>query len=233
MELKMIETKLECAILNNAKWCLDVWGSHSLRTMVEDGLYCCPEQVPDFYPNIITTKPGTPDLQCRIANIVAQASPQKLSAKDSYDNCDFASLGFKRLFNAQWIYRNAGNYSQDKTALDWYLVKTPQELELWEASWDPREPGGRCIFRSALLAKSSISFWMAFSKGKVMAGYVANITDDVVGISNIFGAQQECIAHCGVQYADRDIVGYENNLALSNAINLGFEIVGDLSVWIR
>jgi hypothetical protein len=77
-----------------------------------------------------------------------------------------------------------------------------------------------------------VTFWAGRSAGTLKAGYISNITGAVVGLSNTFGRYEDCLAHAAHQFPAQRLVTYEPTEAAAPAINLGFEAIGDLTIWI-
>jgi hypothetical protein len=74
---------------------------------------------------------------------------------------------------------------------------------------------------------------------EVVAGFIANRSEAVVGVSNLFtttgkleAAWSACIATLDAAFPQLPIVGYESGEALAAAHECGFESVGRLRVWI-
>lgn len=228
----MPNPKAILAIQNNAEWCSRIWKCHGLRTFQEKHLWFCPADVPDFYPNVITMQQGETDITGEIAEVRTQYASQNFSVKDSFAEADLRELNLHRLFDANWLYLSPENNKLPAPNLDWAPVKSDVELGFWETHWDAREDGCKSIFLPALLADPSVEFWAGRSQGNIEAGFITNITGPVVGISNTFGMYEDCIAHAAFQFSNYGIVSYENTETVSEATSLGFEITGDLAVWI-
>jgi hypothetical protein len=79
----------------------------------------------------------------------------------------------------------------------------------------------------------------ALMHDRIIAGAIANRTDDVVGLSNVFAPEGAaarfwpgCIGTAIDAFAGLPLVGYESGGELAIALALGFEAVGPLRVWV-
>lgn len=75
--------------------------------------------------------------------------------------------------------------------------------------------------------------------GEIIAGAIANQSDDVVGLSNMFGPQGQglrvwsgAVAAALEAFPGRPLVGYDSGSDLAGAQSVGFVAVGPLKVWI-
>ena len=96
------------------------------------------------------------------------------------------------------------------------------------------------LFLPALLAVRDSAFLAAYQDEAIVAGAIANRTDEVVGLSNVFVPLAEspwfwagCIAAIQERFLGLPIVGYQRGPEVAVAQAVGFEKVQDLRVWIR
>lgn len=228
----MSKSKVRLAVHNNAQWCLTIWQCHGLQTFQKDSLWSCSADVPDFYPNVVTMQPAGAALTAEIANIRAQNASPRFSVKDSFADLNPERLGLARLFDANWLYLAPGDRKPTPPDLHWAPTSTAVELARWESCWDGREGDCDPIFLPALLADPSVAFWAGWSDGEIKAGYISNVTGPVVGLSNNFGPYEDCVHHASSQFSDLGLVSYEATDAVSTAKRAGFDVIGDLTVWI-
>ncbi|MEH6476969.1 MAG: hypothetical protein V7727_14860 [Sneathiella sp.] len=228
----MANSKTMLAIQNNAEWCLRIWQCHGLRTFQEKNLWFCPADVPAFYPNLITMRQGVADITGEIAKARTEYASQNFSVKDSFAETDLQELNLHRLFDANWLFLSPGHNKLPASNLDWAPITSDFELGIWETHWDAREGGCKSIFLPALLADPSVKFLAGRLEGNIEAGFITNITGPVVGVSSTFGMYEDCIAHAAFQFPNYSIVSYENVETVSEATSQGFEITGDLAVWV-
>jgi hypothetical protein len=214
---------------NNARWCDAVCRSHGLATRFVDGLWVALEGSPRFYPDVVTIRP---DIS---ASDVMTHLPAAESVKDSFACLDLDAEGFRILFDARWIVHRSPRSAA--TALVWTAVEGAGELDDWTtaAALDG-------IIRADLLAEPSIRIFAGrrSDDAPIDAGAIANLTGEVVGLSNVFGADQH--AHAvwrelqGVvasEFPGHAIVGYEREDDLASAIASGFTPLDPLRVWHR
>jgi hypothetical protein len=243
----MTPSKLEHAARNNAIWCETICRSHGIPGEFHKGMWLNRHAVPRFYSNMVTL--SSRDSAAQLAQLRALAAELKgpWSVKDSFSRLDLAPLGFRPLFQAAWLWctpfqspRSAGI-----PGLRWTRVGCEPELEEWESAWDqdPARPpaGGRPrLFLPALLDDPEIVLLAAYRGGSLAAGAIANHTDEVVGLSNVFVLDGEPAAFWP-QFLERvherfpglPVVGYERGPDLALARQAGFESLEPLTVWTR
>jgi len=88
------------------------------------------------------------------------------------------------------------------------------------------------LFLPALLANPEIVFIVASQDQELVAGAIANHTDDVVGLSNVFVPPDNpvafwagCVAMAQERFPGVPMVGYEHGPELAIAQAIGFEIL--------
>jgi hypothetical protein len=96
------------------------------------------------------------------------------------------------------------------------------------------------LFRPALLAEESLAFLAGWLGGRLVAGCVANVGADVVGMSNLFVREGDldagwagALAAVARRFPGRPVVGYERGETLAAAVRQGFASAGPLRVWLR
>ncbi len=231
---------LSAAAKNNAELCELVCVAHGVPGEFRDGYWTSRHEVAKFYPNFITVDP-TLDTVALYRDIDSFESGRNWAVKDSYSNIDLSQHGFKVLFSASWLVAPEEFSSSTPTSTTWKVVDSVDELKEWEAAWaDGQEQEVETIFKPALLQKPEITFIIGYQNKNIVAGAVANLSETVVGYSNLFVHDQnpdnywiemiELIRKC---YPGKPIVGYEHGDGLATALRLGFTILGDLNVWIK
>src|SRR6266700_2414202 len=131
------------------------------------------------------------------------------------------------------------------TGLHWTWVQSAPELAKWEMAWsgspanNPSTQQPR-LFLPALLANPEIVFIVAYQDQELVAGAIANHTDDVVGLSNVFVPPDDpvafwagCVAMAQERFPGVPMVGYEHGPELAIVQEIGFEILQPLKVWTR
>jgi hypothetical protein len=130
--------------------------------------------------------------------------------------------------------------------LTWGPIESVDDLRDWSAAH-----GGRSTFRPTLLDDPSVVMLAGRAgDGRLVAGAIATIGPDVVGISNAFAADRpaaadrdseearasvfgDATAAIAGRFPDRPIVGYQSGAGVDAALAAGFEAVGPLRVWLR
>lgn len=204
------------AVRNNAAWCEAICRAHGIAGEFGVDAWTNPRRTPPYYPDAVSLRPNA-----AAAGILAAIDTgPRCSIKDSFADLDFTAAGFRVLFDAEWITcpSSPGN-SQ------WTVT---QELREWEIAWG----GDGTLFLPDLLTQKGIAF-LAAPDGT--AGCIANLTDDVVGLSNLFGPDDvwpDAIAAVSNLFPGSPIVGYESGERLEGALRHGFSALGPLRVWL-
>ncbi len=233
---------------NNAAWCDAVCRAHGRPGEFTPELWINRQATPRYYPNAVTLI-GADGRTAQMAQLAAFTRSGNLAAwavKDSFCTLELAELGFRGLFEAEWIYRPATLPKPDFALADveWRTVDHPSELVAWEAAWagDPVDQfiDHPAVFMPALLADPDIAFVAAYQAERSIAGAIANRTPGVVGLSNVFAPSLHqstfwagCVAAVIDAFPGLPVVGYERGEELVLAQVLGFEIVGPLRIWAK
>lgn len=218
------------AAANNARWCDLVCRSHGLPTAMSDELWVARRGSPRFYPDAVTLAPG---LAADAVLSAIDPGPGS-SVKDSFADVELGPHGFEVLFEAQWLFRHPAGPPQ-RPRLDWHAVATADDFERWVGAADLQD-----VLRPDLIADATVHVLLAGREQPWAAGAVANVTDGVVGVSNVFEAGlgadavwSDLPAAVGEVAGDLPLVGYEWGDALGSAVASGFEAIGALRVWAK
>lgn len=228
------------AAANNATWCDIVCRTHGLDPTFDSVAWTSPARTPLFYPDVVTLVPGlsVPELLDRVDGSVG------CSIKDSFASLDLTALGFRVLFDAEWIMRplRARGPAPSEPAPSepaWRVVRDPDVFRAWERAWQP-EAGVPSVLTADLLEEPSVSVLAGHVGDSLVAGAVLTRTDHAVGISNFFAdpgvvapSWDGCLALARTLFADAMLVGYESGPALDAARAHGFSLAGPLRVWVR
>lgn len=219
---------------NNADLYAAMFSSHGLRYDRLPYGFVGRDRPPPFYSNLTVLSPGHAgeiDLQIRT---LAQSFDGALGVKDSFCELDLGPSGFDVLFNASWIWRDAGLPTCTST---WTRIATETDLRFWETAW--KQAGSATqhrMFTGTLLEQPEIAFLGQKRGDGFEAGCIANISDGCVGISNVFSLSlpddvfRQATAAVASIAPHLPIAGYEAGPALNHARQAGFEAVGDLRV---
>jgi hypothetical protein len=246
------DARTEQAICNNAVWCDTVCRAHGIPGEFLQEIWINRRQTPRFYPNAVTLVRAESNEAmnvqlARLAELADAGIAGEWAVKDSYAALDLGTRGFRILFEAEWIYRDAGRRLQtgDVLRVRWGRVSAPSALADWELAWrgaagDDQGSEPARIFVPPLLADDNVAVIAAYRDDRVVAGIIANRTAAVVGMSNMFvpageaeGFRAGCIAAVRDCFPGLPLVGYEGGHDLAEMRALGFDAVGPLRVWVK
>lgn len=238
----MTSPLLRQAVRNNALWCDAVCSAHGAPGDFSSTLWLHRRGTPPFYPDAITlTAEDTASEQQEAIAVLVRSRDGGWGVKDSYAAIDLSSLGFKVLFEAEWISIDPVHMSEADEPLIWRQVESPIELHRWEYAWRGGESGETAsIFAEPLLHNPDIVFLAAYRDGALQGGGILNRQAEVVGHSNVFAikgrerhVRQSLVAKAGTLFPGMTLVGYESGDDLGDALELGFRSLGPLRVWVR
>ena len=244
----MTLSRVEQAARNNAIWCDTICRAHGAAGEFQEDVWFNRHPVPRFYPNVVTLsnqRPAAAQL-AQIQDLVAAILPDQWAIKDSFAALDLAALGFQLFFEANWIWR-APSTPLPKTPdqdIQWIRLQDEAELVQWESAWSgPNDDSSTQLprlFLPALLADPDVAFIAAYQGNALIAGAIANRTDMVVGLSNLFTPPADhvafwagCVATAQATFPGLPLVGYESGADLVRAEAVGFEKLQSLRVWGR
>lgn len=235
----------EWAALNNGWWCRTMLGAHGVPLHLGADCWWSAHPVPPFHPNlgVLSRAVTTRDVEGLIAERLHALQGTAWSIKDSYGVLDLAPLGFAELFEAQWIWRDADQPppAASRASLAWSPVSDAQDLAAWERAWqgdlrNAAEPPP-VQFPAGLLQDPSTRFFAGRLDGVILAGAIANLSPQVVGVSNLFSPPElaaetwaAVVRLAATGHPERALVGYERGSALRHAMDAGFRTVGTLRV---
>jgi hypothetical protein len=225
------EKLIYVAAVNNAEWCHIVCQANGANGQFNDQVWHSTHKVPDYYPNIITLSAA-----CSLETVqaITQKIAGKVAIKDSFNTLPFAPLGFKKLFDAQWLLGPTTNNRK----LDYQLVNDINQLKQWETAWDgalSNSPFGYSVRKHP-----SILFVAIYQDNQILAGSIINKSAGAVGLTNVFWPVDDpapywltCLAAAETFGAGLPVLSYVNNTSLELAKSIGFRELGPLSVWVR
>lgn len=209
---------LRAAVAENATWCALVCRRHGVDSTVRDGRWIASGTPPPFYPAVITLRP-----KLQLSTIVR---PQRgLGVKDSYADVDLSSAGAIELFSGRWIAAPPGQGELGQ----WRRISDARELARWRSAH-----GSADALQADLLGEPDVTFVCAGEAGHLLAGAVLHRTDEVIGVSNVFGHVdwRSLIAVAGAFHGELPVVGYASGAALAAARHGGWSEVGPMRVWL-
>jgi hypothetical protein len=245
---KVTDLRVKKAARNNATWCDTLCRAHGVPGEFHDTLWINRYPVPRFYPNLVTLTSDAIAAQLKnIQTLVTADLPGNWGVKDSFRSLDLTALGFGPAFEAMWLWRTPSQPLSKRADSDirWTFIQTAPELSKWETAWSgdlvnkPHDPEPR-LFLPTLLSNTDLNFIAAYHNESIVAGAIANRTDDVVGLSNVFTPPDnpqafwaDCVAKTRELFPTLPIVGYERGSQLAIAQEIGFETLQPLKVWTR
>lgn len=238
-----MQNKIKKAIQNNNDLYEIVFKPHRINSHRTNSLWYCLEKTPPLYSNLVSVSADwTPDKIFKTVELNFEREKwERWSIKDSFARLNLKKYGFKKLFDAQWIYLEAANFkpSVGEKKLRYKIADNEKLLSAWRLAWDSDERLGKEIFRLELLDDPNAYFIAGFDDEKIMSGCFINRTDNVLGISNFFALNDnatywaEMISFVFDSIERADIVGYERRNTVEKLRQLGFEAVGELIVWLK
>jgi hypothetical protein len=228
---------------NNALWCDAVCRAHDRPGEFRETLWFTRLGAPRFYPDAVTIGgvEAAPAQTEAIAALVGSAQQRGWSVKDSFQSLDLKSVGFKPLFDAEWVALSGPLPDVDRTEYRAAIANSTAELIAWEQSWAGEEvnaaaTSGPRLFLPRLLADKNVVFVSVQGDNGIVGGGILNRGAEVVGLSNLFGSAidvvwRSLVATAGKIFPGLSLVGYERGDNLVAAHRAGFATVGLLRVW--
>ncbi len=224
------------AAKNNADWYQTMFETHGLRYKKLPFSFVGIDRPPPYYSNLTVLQPGHGvEIVSELTHLANSISPV-LGLKDSFNELTLAENGFTTLFEASWIWREPRLAAMPD---EWSVIGSPSRLRLWERSWNANgSPADRRLFPDTILERGNTFFLGLEHQGRYIAGCIGNLSDDCIGLSNVFSETpsakrfSEAADAVGSIASDRPIVGYERGQDVDFAISAGFETVGTLRVLI-
>lgn len=245
----MTLSRVEQAARNNAIWCDTICRAHGAAGEFHTDVWFNRNPAPRFYPNVVTLsnqRPAAAQL-AHVEALVAAILPGHWAIKDSFAELDLAALAFQFYFEANWIWRAPSTPlpKVDDQGVQWVRLEGAAQLTQWETAWSGNPIGHSAtpeprLFLPALLADPNVAFVAAYQGSAIIAGAIANRTDTVVGLSNLFTPPADhvafwagCVATAQASFPGLALVGYESGEDLVRAEAVGFEKLQSLRVWGR
>ncbi len=236
-----MKDKLQKAICNNNDLYEAILSSQNIKSHKTNSIWYCLEKTPPFYSNLVTiSKEWKPDKVFRNIDFNYEKEKwEEWTIKDSFAVLDLNKYEFTKLFDAQWMYLEVANFIQtEKTGnLPYEIVGNEETLSAWRLAWDADERIGKQIFSPKLLNNSKVYIVAGYQEEQIVSGCFVNKTGNVLGISNFFAPNKEVhywsdtISFILESVESLDIVGYERNELTDKLYLLGFEQIGNLTVW--
>ncbi|WP_397536515.1 hypothetical protein [Rummeliibacillus pycnus] len=224
-----MRSKIDRAVLNNIAWCQIVCVTHGIVGISKENIWGLHSKAPTFYPEVIIS-----DKRATIEEVKYFIENGKVSSiKDSYANLNLTLLGFDILFDAEWIVHEPV-LDFEPIQKNWRIIASEKDFKKWtDAS------GLENVIKSELLKQPDVKIFICETKAGI-SGFIANLSESVVGISNVFSVGDEekklwkdIPNIISKEFPKLLMVGYEHNSSLIVAKSSGWEAIGPLRVWIN
>ena len=230
----MLDERVILAARNNADLYQAMFLAQGLRYEITPHAFVAVDAPPPYYSNLVVLAENASAEVISHLKGLARRSGGQLGLKDSFCEYDLRANGFEKLFEACWIWRNP---ETGHLETDWIRAETARDLEDWEAAWKRSgSPTEARMFREEMLQMPDIAFLGKRVAGAFVAGCIANISGDCIGISNVFSVRRATEtfreATAAVMAVDRSlpIIGYEAGGTLDLALAAGYEATGPLRI---
>ena len=242
----MSSRQVQQAARNNALWCDAICRSHGVPGEFQESAWLNRRPVPRFYPNLITlsSQNHASEPLAHIQELIAGGLSGPWAVKDSFSALDLETGPFQLLFSATWIWRTPFKPVPKAHPFQWIRLIDETMLAKWEAAWNrgsngaPGQPPR--LFLPSLLEDPDIAFIAAIRGGQIIAGAIANRSEHVVGLSNVFAPEDDplsywagCVAAAMDSFPRLPLVGYEHGAELALAQAVGFTQLSTLRVWMH
>lgn len=225
------------AARNNTAWCDAVCRAHGRPGELTEAPWLNRSATPAYYPNLVTLDRSREPAMAAIRALDDAGLSGAWAVKDNFGALSLDRAGFRILFEAEWIVCAAREGSTAFVGGHWRRVESEAALRQWEDAWGETRGRPR-IFAPALLGRREVAILAAFDGDAIVAGVVANRTDDVVGMTNLFtprdggpSSRASCVQAVRATFPGLSLVGYEATEALAESEAIGFERLGSLKVW--
>lgn len=238
-----MKNKQKLASNNNLALYQAVFASHNKTLEHNENIYFLPVKTPPLYSNLATrSEDWQPDeIFQQIDELAKEENWDDWSIKDSFQCLDLVKFGFEKLFDAQWIYLGSDDFYNANTSdhIDFKIVESEADLQLWIEVWGEGVELGNQIYNKALVENPDVVFVVGYVDEEPQHVALLNKSEDVIGVSNFFvpekteAAWSSLVGFIQTKFGSIDIVGYEDAETVSKIKSIGFETVGDLTVWLK
>lgn len=227
---------------NNLALYKSVFASHGIELQATKGIYYTAERTPPLYSNLATRSPEwmPEEIFGEIDKHYNEQSWSDWSIKDSFQCLDLTKHGFEKLFDSQWLYLESNTFTpQNNEGIRFEIVTDSDGLQRWIETWGEGVELGNSIYKPELLEDDSVYFVIGYKDTKPDCVALLNKSDDVIGVSNFFvpddtvSKWSSLVSFIYSEIEVRDVVGYEDAETLEKISVLGFESVGNLTIWLK
>lgn len=230
-----VEEKVRLAVVNNAKWCDLVCRSHDKKGVSSSDVWFLEQPAPMYYPNLISKVPGV-DIRPCLTLLKTKNLPMYWGIKDSYAEWDLSEQGFQPFIEADWFWREPV-VVVDTSEKGWDIVRSQSQFECWQENWSDLQSHQRPL-KFSLLNNASVCFLLQSRDDGSYAGFVAFRSEQVIGLSNLFGelSKEDLLPGLAVlarHFGDLPLVGYESEERYALMQECDFEPIGALRIWLK
>jgi hypothetical protein len=198
--------------------------------------------VPPYYSNAVAFSPDDVAAQLRSIKALAVKLKRRFSVNDCFARLPLETVGFRTLFDAQWIWRAPDAASNSSVRSPWLHVTNARDLVDWEMAWRRfGSPTEEPVFLASLLENPLVAVFVAHANDKIIGVCAANRSEHAVGLSNFFTEHQDngddllasAVQQVNLFAPGLPVVGYEHGEPLETAQRVGFRPVGPLRIWLH
>ncbi|MBI5960105.1 MAG: hypothetical protein HY866_15300 [Chloroflexi bacterium] len=222
-------------VANNAAWIHEATTALDIPGEFTAVLWQNAHDMPPIFPNADILG-GTESEQLAAIDALAEARAGRVVAvKDAWARLDLTSRGFEPLFEADWLYRDAGPLETVPTDLTLEHIQTAEGLREFSIACNGEVLAE--VYSPKLLHRPDITWIAARRAGKIVAGVTAVFAQGLNGINNLFAADKSDESHlirAAVNaYSNVPACGYESGDSITPYLVLGFQTTGQLRVWLK
>lgn len=223
----MITDPLAAAITASQGWYELIFDLHGRRFRLTEDLWIAQDAPPPWHSGAITQRPSlSADEMIKLLG-----DGFAWSVADTHADLDLSDHGYVVLFDATWIHAPAIPSTDHAIPPNWSVITTPAELAEWS---DRHDYLG--VLPAAALQLPELRILARTRSGQFTGGAVLHRTDSAVGVSNVWAEGDridwtELMIIASHLYPGRDLVGYERDQDLTDAMSAGFVPVGPHRVW--
>lgn len=216
------------AIGASRAWYELTYGLHGKRFRTVDGLWLAQDPPPPWHSGALTLRPGLPP--GRVAETVGEGDGSGVA--DNFADVDLGDHGFVILFEATWIRAPAPRTAPLRPPAGWSVIDSAAVLEEWSERHDYRG-----VLTDPALRLPDLRILARTRDGRLTGGAVLHRTGSVVAVSNVWADEEpagwpEIMIMAELHFPGHDLVGYERELDLTDALAAGFTPLGPHRVWL-
>lgn len=225
--------KVSKLVANNAAWIHEASSALGIKGEFTPSLWQNFHDMPPIFPNADTLGGTEAEQLSAIQALVDKRSGKIVAVKDAWARLDLAPLGFEPLFEATWLYREAV-LIEKVAGIHVERVSTPEALRDFAIGCNGEELAD--VYSPALLRPDIV--WILAKEGEtILGGITAFASNGLNGLNNLFAADktiENALIREGINaFPDLPACDYTGEENTSVYLDLGFERVGKLRVWLR